>query len=607
MRIWSFLLALLALFGVDETGAAFVEPSRPQTEISQPYERAEVSQPYEAPGEMPVLKKAVVEEKASGLLALPEYGPYSLREFIAQCRLLERLAGGTDESAVLAQYDTVYNEFLLVDTLSTMAYLKSAADVFDETLAAERASIDSVWGQAAEYLCQAARAVTEGPCAPAFARHVGEKAEEYYVNYQSDGDRLTELFDRETELVDEYYEQLALGETDTWRYEGRNWSMALLSGPAGDRFYEEDYDGYYEVYYALLEQLNHRVGPLFVELVDIRDEIAGLCGYDSYADYAYENLYDRDYTTADAQVFCDAVKQSVSRAYYDRVYYNDLSYDGYYSLGAMDEEELLETVGKYTERVDPLVGQCWELMLQNGLYDMGDETGRMDSSFTINYTRPNAPFIFMKLYGDTGDLSTLTHEFGHFVDGWLNPCPNILTETGSFDLFEIHSNGLEMLYLEFYDEIFGEGAPAAEFAVLGDQLGSVVDGCLFDEFQRRIYADPDMTLDDINCLYARLCEEYGEYEGVREDHYWIYVNHNFDNPLYYISYAASSLAALQIWDESRQDYAAGVASWRQIVEAGAFEKGYGEVLAEAGLQSFAEPGAVEAICRPVLDYLDTID
>ena len=34
---------------------------------------------------------------------------------------------------------------------------------------------------------------------------------------------------------------------------------------------------------------------------------------------------------------------------------------------------------------------------------------------------------------------------------------------------------------------------------------------------------------------------------------------------------------------------------------------YAEVLAEAGLQSFAEPGAVEAICRPVLDYLDTID
>lgn len=606
MRIWSFILGLLALLGVGDAGAEPVEPwdSEPPMEVSQPYERAEVSETFQAPEEAAGLEKAAAE---TGLLALPEFAPYSSREFIAMCRELERLAQGTDEAAVIEQYDSIYDEFLLVDTLSTMAYLRYSADVFDEDASADRADIDSAWSRTAQALGQAGRAVMEGPCAEAFAQHVGEKVAEYYVNYQSADDRLSELMDREAELVDEYYETLALGESSTYRYDGRDWTMELLYTSAGDRFYEEDYDGYYEVYYGLLEELNRNVGPIFVELVDIRDEIAELCGYDSYADYAYENLYDRDYSTADAQAFCDAVKEYVSREYYDQVYYSDLAYDGYYSLGHMDEEKLLEIVGKYTNSVDPLVAECWDLMLENGLYDMGDESCRMDSSFTINFTRPNAPFIFMKLYGDTGDLATLTHEFGHFVDGWLNPCPNILAETGSYDLFEIHSNGLEVLYLEYYDEIFGDGAPAAEFAVLGDQLGSVVDGCLFDEFQRRIYDDPDMSLEDINRLYAKLCEEYGEYWGVKEDHYWVYVNHNFESPLYYISYAASSLAALQIWDESQGDYDAAVASWREIVEAGAFEKGYREVLAEAGLQSFAEPGAVEAICRPVLEYLDTID
>ena len=79
--------------------------------------------------------------------------------------------------------------------------------------------------------------------------------------------------------------------------------------------------------------------------------------------------------------------------------------------------------------------------------------------------------------------------------------------------------------------------------------------------------------------------------------------HNFESPMYYISYAASSLVALQLWDESREDYDRAVDDWLSIVEAGAYDKGYMQVLSECGLQSFADEGSVEAICTPVLDYL----
>lgn len=603
MRFWAFLMSLLALFGIEESELPSMEAESfdPQTAVSESYEQAQGSELFEVPE-----AKIQPDKSAAPAGRLPVYGDYDDSAFYDMCRELEELAAGHDAQAVCQQYDRLYEEFLLVDTRSTVAYLNYSANVLDETLMDNSAAADSLWGGTAAALCDAGRAVMNGPCAQAFRAHVGDRAADYFASYSSGGDRQSELLDRETALENEYYETLALSEQYSYRYDGRDWTMELLYGSAGDQFYEEDYDGYFEVYYALLEQVNASLGPIFLELVAVRDEYAELLGYDSYADYAYECLYGRDYSCDDAQAFCDAVKRYVSRDYYDHVYYNDLSTDGFYSVGHLDEEKILEILGQYASEIDPLVAEGWELMMENELYDIGEGSRRMDTAYTINLSRPSYPYIFMTMSGGAVDFSTMTHEFGHFLDGWLNPSPNVITESGSFDLFEIHSNGLEVLYLEYYPEIFGDAAEAAEFAVLGDQLGSIVDGCLFDEFQRRIYDEPDMSLQEVNELYAQLCIEYGEYDGEEEDHFWVYISHNFDSPLYYISYAASALAALQIWDESRQDYDAGVDSYLEILRIGGYEDSYMQVLRRAGMKSFAETGAVEQICRPVLNHLRDI-
>ena len=612
MRFWAFLMSLLALFGIEESELPSLETESfvPQAQVSESYKEATVSEAFVPPAAKIQPDKAAEEPAEEPVeeteAVLPAYGPYDDSAFYAMCRELEELAQGHDAHALCQQYDRIYEEFLLVDTRSTAAYLRYSANVLDTQLSQNSAQAESLWGSTAAAFCEACRAAMNGPCAETFRAHVGHRAADYFASYSHGGSRPAELLDRETELENEYYEALALSEQYSYRYDGRDWTMELLYASAGDRFYEEDYDGYFEVYYALLEQVNASLGPIFLELVEVRDEYAELMGYDSYADYAYECMYGRDYSTADAQAFCDAVKRWVSRDYYDDVYYNDLSTDGFYSVGHMDEDKLLEVLGRYADRIDPLVAEGWELMMDKVLYDIGDESCRMDSAYTINISRPSYPYIFLTMSGGAVDFSTMTHEFGHFLDGWLNPAPNVLTDSGSFDLFEIHSNGLEVLYLEYYDEIFGDAAEAAEFAVLGDQLACIVDGCLFDEFQRRVYDDPDMSLREINELYAQMCIEYGEYDWGEEDHFWVYISHNYDSPLYYISYAASALAALQIWDESRQDYEAAVDSYLEILRIGGYAESYEEVLRGAGLKSFAEEGAVEQVCRAALDHLREI-
>ena len=154
-----------------------------------------------------------------------------------------------------------------------------------------------------------------------------------------------------------------------------------------------------------------------------------------------------------------------------------------------------------------------------------------------------------------------------------------------------------------YDDIYGADGDSVRTAVLCDLFSTVVDGCIYDEFQREIYARPDMTLDEISALFADISAQYGVYEPTGVDYFWIYIPHNFSDPLYYISYAASALAVIQIWDAAREDLAAGIGLLKDIMAADKYNGGYVETLEQCGLTPFTEPGAVEAICSPFLEEL----
>lgn len=535
------------------------------------------------------------------------YTHYDSDEFYNKVDALTEAADFGNLSKVLELYDWLYNEFTVIDTLDTIAYLHYSANVSDSYWSDENVYCDALQSEARNALCAACQHVLESSCGSDFSAHIGTQATEYLTDYRQASDREDELVKQETELVNQYYQLMDGADSVTYTCDGEQWDMDRWNGPDGNQLYDDDYNAYLEIYYGILGNINAEVGPVYVQLVQIRNEIAALEGYDSYTDYAYDMLYCRDYTAADAQTLCEAVKQSVAPSYYsDELYQSDLWYD-YEDVGTdLDSQKLLSLLGKYAQNIDGSVYEAWQYMTRNGLYDIGTGDGRMENCYTTTLSQYNAPFIYMYAYGDCYDLGDMTHEFGHYVDAYLNPAPNILTAEGDYDLFEIHSNGLEMLYLKYYDDIFGAGADSAKFITLAEELSGVVDGCIDDEFQRRVYADPDMTLDEINKLYCDICAEYGKYEPYDVDYSWISISHNFESPLYYISYAVSSLAALQIWDEAQTDQAAAVATWKDVVSRGAYNQGYLAVLSECGLRLFTEPGAVDDICSPVLARLRSL-
>lgn len=536
-----------------------------------------------------------------------EYEHYDPEAFYAQVSELRALADDGDLEGVCAQYDLLYREFCYVDSLYVLADIQYCADLTSSYWNEESLYTAELWSETSDALSEACRYVLESSLGEGFAEHVGPEYAAVLETYEPLTDREAELYRREAELINEYYALSNTAYEDAvYTYLGRDWTWDMLSGYRGDALYADDYEGYLEVYYGLDKYANDLLGPIFLELLTIRTEMAELLGYDSYADYAYECVYGRDFTTRDAQALCDAVKP-LAADYYEDLYYSDIWYAYGEVSPTMDAEALLDAFGGTISLFGPELEEAFAYLEEYGLYLISDSPTSQTGAYTTELPYYHSPFLYIGMEGDCYDFSTLTHEFGHFADAYYTPIPNVLVSVGSYDLFEIHSTGLEVLYTEVYDQVFESGADVARFITLAGQIESVIDGCIMDEFQRRVYAQPDMTLEEINRLYSDICEDYGVYQPMAEEYSWVYVSHNFEAPLYYLSYAVSSLAALQLWTAAQEDVDAAVTSYLAILGQGAYDDGYKQVLKNAGLRLFTEANAVEEICRPVLDELERLD
>lgn len=558
----------------------------------------------------PADKAVMADALPSGTASLPDrdtdwadmrYSRYDPAWFYEQTDRLSALSAGDDAEAATGLYDTLSRELSRIDTLGSIAYIRHCADVTDAYWSGESQYCATLLAEAADALSCACRDLTQGPCAEAFKEHVGPDLAEEFAVYEPMTAREAELAAREAELVDEYTALMNDTSAVTYSYLGRTWTWDMISGFPGTSLADRDHDGYLEVYYGLQKGLNDLVGPVYTELVGIRAELARIAGYDSYADMAYERTYGRDYGPEQAQALCDAVK-ALGPDRYGALGYSPLWYD-YGAVRLPDSAQPLNALETFVGRVDPALADTWRFMRDHGLCDVSAGEDRFPGSFTVPLRWYGSAYIFAQPVETCYDLSSLAHEFGHFAYEYRHPGTGLLSGPACFDLLEVHSTGLETLLMAYYDELYAEGAPTARFLALGDLLDALLEGCVFDEFQRRVYAQPDMTLDGMNRLFADICREYGQEEPRDVDYSWMYVSHTFESPLYYISYAVSALAAIQLWELSRTDWQSAVDAWERVMDADVCRDGYMTVLPACGLRLFTEEGAVAEICRPLLEEM----
>lgn len=121
---------------------------------------------------------------------------------------------------------------------------------------------------------------------------------------------------------------------------------------------------------------------------------------------------------------------------------------------------------------------------------------------------------------------------------------------------------------------------------------------MYDEFLAEVYADPGLSLDEINAVFKDVSEDYGYYypDNQDESFFWVRVPHNFQSPFYYISYAVSALSALDLWLRSLDDWDGALETYMDLT-ALSQDIPFRAALRETGLTDVFHSGAVRSIAR----------
>lgn len=320
---------------------------------------------------------------------------------------------------------------------------------------------------------------------------------------------------------------------------------------------------------------------------------------ENYETDTFYEQYSRDYTPEEITELCDVIRNEIIPVYnqlFESLYYCD-SLDGLIDSPVYFENPF-EEILKYSSELSPEIEKSAQKILDENLYTIASGNDCYDGSFTVDMPAQNNALVYM--YDDESFMSFLTavHEFGHFHSSFYDDITTF-KQKNNLDIAEIQSQGLELLFMRFYDDIYGEQADAMKLIKIISMLESVIDGFLIGEFEYTVLENRnEMSPKDV-------LECYDEIMGdLSEDMPFYYVTHIFEQPAYYISYGTSALASFEIFEnpgkalELYENIAEIPCNSDEYQFKSALEKcGFSDVLNEEYIKNLA--GSIEAFSEEI--------
>lgn len=360
------------------------------------------------------------------------------------------------------------------------------------------------------------------------------------------------------------------------------------------------------------------------DLVRLRDRQARQLGDANFIPQAYRRMGRTEYGPADVATFREAIRQHVvplTKVVRERqardlgapglVHGADMMYFPGASLGA-NAAPIGEQIARATalfERLHPRFATHFRRMAAEGLIDLENRPGKKPGAFAMNLEDEGRVAIFCNSTGAETDVSTLTHEMGHAVQGWESMWIRPLDlRTPTMDAAEVHSFGMEYLALEEIDAFFTP-ADAQRFRRLRlmSTLVRLPYMAMVDAFQHWLYERPSHTPAEREAAWAELFEAFMPGLDFKDcpaqrTYRWMRQPHIFSSPFYYIDYAIAEVGALQLWRLAKRDHAAAMDAYLELCRLGG-TKPLLSILGAVGLRSPFEPDALPPLVDAVREEL----
>lgn len=375
------------------------------------------------------------------------------------------------------------------------------------------------------------------------------------------------------------------------------------------------------------------LAALFDAQYALRQQVAANAGFGNYRDYAHREKNRFDYTPADCEEFHAAVEETVvpfvarrlerrrQQMGLDTVRPWDTGPD---PLGRQplrpfgDVSALISRAATIFGHVDPVLGDYYRTMMDEGLLDLDSRKGKAPGGYCTSFPHRQRPFIFMNAVGVPGDVTTLLHEAGHAFHVFeRDELPYAFQRHPGSEMSEVASMAMELLTAPYLSVAHGgyygeDDARRARIEHLDGIVSLLPHIAAVDAFQHWIYTSGeghDAAARDAAWLrIRRRFEPALDWSGLDAERVarWYQQLHIFLYPFYYIEYGIAQIGALQVWRNSLRDPRGALAAYRRALALGATAP-LPELFAAAGAKLAFDAGTMGALVALVGDELATLE
>lgn len=384
----------------------------------------------------------------------------------------------------------------------------------------------------------------------------------------------------------------------------------------------------FEKYSKFFEENITQFDEIYDKMVKTRNKIAVKLGFKNFVELGYIRMHRSEYNANDVERYRNQVlkyivplsvelrnRQAKRLGIDDFKYYDkDLKFTTGNADPKGDKDWMVDKAQKMYSELSPETKEFFEYMIENDLFDLETKPNKQSGGYCTYIQNYKSPFIFANFNGTAGDVDTLTHEAGHAFQVYESSSieyPELIFPT--YEACEIHSMSMEFITWPWMKLFFEENEMKYKFSHLSEALLFIPYGVTVDEFQHRVYEEPDMTPAQRRATWREIerkylpCIDYDDNKFYNEGGYWFKQGHIFGNPFYYIDYTLAQVCAFQYWVKfNLGDREKAWDEYLHLCKVGG-SKPFLQLLKEGNLQSPFEDSTIESVIAPIKEWLDSVD
>jgi len=246
---------------------------------------------------------------------------------------------------------------------------------------------------------------------------------------------------------------------------------------------------------------------------------------------------------------------------------------------------VLDTFGDF----DPKIRSLAERVFVERHVDSEIRKAKRGGAFCYTVTPKRTPYVLLNFDGQTRDVATLAHEFGHAIHSMLASDMPIMVSHAPLPLAETASVFAEMLLNEKLAEKMKDSERRILLAEkIDDIYATTLRQAYFTLFEvdaHRAIAENNATIDAVAKIYFdNLNDQFGSSITLSSDFQWewVYIPHFYHTPFYTYAYSFGNLLVLSLYRQYKLEGKSFVPKYLKILSAGGSRKPE-ELLMEAGV------------------------